>query len=166
MTRIIIARESARVAGQRLAMYIVISMPNRNSIACGVSHFMADLLRWLGRIGQFTVPLPWHDNVASLTADSHCPRVGGPSAETSQPAVQSHERGAQLLREPKVACIVISNDRVLGEIELERGCGIDVVHISDGACLVTYAPKSHCKASGGATGGKHTHSARERRAQC
>ena len=36
---------------QRLAMYIVISMPNRNSIACGVSHFMNDLLD-----GQVRVP--------------------------------------------------------------------------------------------------------------
>ena len=29
---------------QRLAMYIVISMPNRYSTACGVSHFMTNLL--------------------------------------------------------------------------------------------------------------------------
>lgn len=41
---------TARVRGlapgllQRLAMYIVISMPNRKSIACGVSHFMTLLL--------------------------------------------------------------------------------------------------------------------------
>src|SRR5262245_494309 len=30
---------------QRLAMYIVISMPKRKSIACGVSHFMTLLLQ-------------------------------------------------------------------------------------------------------------------------
>lgn len=29
-------------ATQRLATYMVISMPNRNSTACGVSHFMND----------------------------------------------------------------------------------------------------------------------------
>jgi hypothetical protein len=28
-------------------MYIVISMPNRISMACGVSHVMVDLLWWL-----------------------------------------------------------------------------------------------------------------------
>ena len=29
---------------QRLAMYIVISIPNRKSVACGVSHFIKMLL--------------------------------------------------------------------------------------------------------------------------
>ena len=35
-------------APQRLAMYIVISIPNRKSVACGVSHFITLLLMlWL-----------------------------------------------------------------------------------------------------------------------
>jgi hypothetical protein len=33
-------RARALSAYQRLATYMVISMPNRNSVACGVSHFM------------------------------------------------------------------------------------------------------------------------------
>jgi len=48
-TRIFIEYDGSRVRPpphwrQRLAMYIVISMPNRRSIAVGVSHFMAILL--------------------------------------------------------------------------------------------------------------------------
>jgi hypothetical protein len=35
------------LAIQRLATYIVISIPNRNSIACGVSHFISKLLNEL-----------------------------------------------------------------------------------------------------------------------
>src|ERR1700691_4004591 len=33
-------RARALSADQRLSTYMVISMPNRNSVACGVSHFM------------------------------------------------------------------------------------------------------------------------------
>ena len=48
---------------QRLAMYIVISMPKRKSIACGVSHFMTLLL-----VGLLTA--------AMICRQAHLPRAG------------------------------------------------------------------------------------------
>jgi len=42
-------RGCRRNSGQRWAIYIVISMPYRKSIASGVSHFMARLLALVGR---------------------------------------------------------------------------------------------------------------------
>src|ERR1700683_2106036 len=41
-----LARARAQGADQRLSTYMVISMPNRNSIACGVSHFILKLLQF------------------------------------------------------------------------------------------------------------------------
>jgi hypothetical protein len=43
-----LARASTLSAYQRLATYMVISMPNRNSVACGISHFIVVLQKVYG----------------------------------------------------------------------------------------------------------------------
>jgi len=50
------ARAGALSTYQRLATYMVISMPNRNSTACGVSHFMTDPLEQVRSHGGGTLP--------------------------------------------------------------------------------------------------------------
>ena len=65
---------------QRLAMYIVISMPKRKSMACGVSHFMSKLLV----IGRSAARL-------------HHPPCAGP------PIRDDHESGAHDFHEPRAA---------------------------------------------------------------
>src|ERR1700704_6295668 len=48
------------LANQRWDTYIVISIPNRNSTACGVSHFMSKLLKVV--TGPMVLPMPSSPN--------------------------------------------------------------------------------------------------------